>query len=104
MPRVCGCPDVLAVRVRGTGMRVGLGSEGRGVLGENARVSERAVVGVLGSMDLGCDKVRVRLNGEPVPFGVVGRLSEIVGRAACRLGLGMALGRGEKDVLWTSSR
>jgi hypothetical protein len=103
MPRVCACPDVLAVRVRGTGMRVGLRSEGRGVLGENARVSGRAAVGVLSSMDLGCDKVRVRLNGELVSFGVVGRLSEVEGRAACRLGLGMALGREEKDVLGTSS-
>jgi hypothetical protein len=106
MPRACACPEVLAVRVRGTGMRVGLTSTGRVVLGESARVSGRAGVGVgvLSSISLGWDKVRVRLNGEPVPMGVVGRLSEIEGRGACRLGLGMALGRGEKAAFGTSSR
>ena len=93
------------MRVRGTGMRVGLTSEGRGVLGDVARASRREVVGVLSSMNLGCDKVRDRLNGEPDDFvGVVGRLSEIEGREDCRLGLGIALGRGERGMPGASSR
>ena len=85
-------------------MRVGLASEGRGVFGDAARASMREGVGVLSSMSLGCDKVRVRLNGEPDFVGVVGRLSEIEGREACRLGLGIPLGRGEKEMLGSSSR
>ena len=68
------------MRVRGMGMRVGLTSEGRGVFGDVARASRREMVGMLRSMNLGCDKVRVRLNGEPDFVGVVGRLSEIEGR------------------------
>ena len=68
------------MRVRRMGMRVGLTSEGRGVLGDVARASRREVVAMLRSMNLGCDKVRVRLNGEPVFVGIVGRLSEIEGR------------------------
>ena len=68
------------MRVRGMGMRVGLTSEGRGVLGDVARASRRDVVAMLRSMNLGCDKVRVRLNGEPDFGGVVGRLSDIEGR------------------------
>jgi hypothetical protein len=98
------CPEMLAVRVRGTGMRVGLTSGGRGVLGESARVSGRAEVGVLSSIGLGRDTVRVRLNGESVWMGVVGRWSVIEGRAACRLGLGIALGLGEKEWLEASFR
>lgn len=92
------------MRVRGTGMRVGLTSEGRGVFGDAARGSRREGAGVLWSMSLGCDKVRVRLNGEPDFVGVVGRLSEIEGREDCRLGLGIPLGRGEKEMLGASSR
>jgi len=85
-------------------MRVGLTSEGRGVFGDVARASRREGAVVSSSMSLGCDKVRVRLNGEPDFVGVVGRLSEIEGREACRLGLGIPLGRGEKEMLGESSR
>jgi hypothetical protein len=46
----------------------------------------------------------VRLNGELVLVGVVGRLSEVEGRELCRLGLGMPLGRGEWGVVGTSCR
>lgn len=92
------------MRVRGMGMRVGLTSEGRGVLGGVARAPRREMVGMLRSMNLGCDKVRVRLNGEPDFVGVVGQLSEIEGREDCRLGLGIPLGRGEREMPGASSR
>lgn len=82
-------------------MRVGLTSEGRGVLGDAARASGRKV---LSSISLGWDKVRVRLNGEPVLVGVVGRLSKIEGRGVCRLGLGIPLGLGEAEISEASPR
>lgn len=85
-------------------MRVGLTSDGRGVLGDAARGSGREVAGVLGSMSFGWDNVRVRLNGELVLVGVVGRSPEIEGREDCKLGLGMPLGFGEKEVPGASSR
>jgi hypothetical protein len=84
-------------------MRVGLTFEGRGVFGDVARASRREGAVISSSMSLGCDKVRVRLNGEPDFVGVVGRLSEIEGREACRLGLGIPLYSGEKEVLEASS-
>ena len=92
------------MRVRGTGMRVGLISEGRVALDDVPGTSGREGVVMSSSINLGWDKVRVRLNGEPVLVGVVGRLSEIEGREVCRLGLGMPLGRGEWGVVGASSR
>lgn len=92
------------MRVRGTGMRVGLTSEGRVALDSAVETSGREGVVMLRSINLGWDKVRVRLNGEPVLVGVVGRLSEIEGRELCRLGLGMPLGRGEWGLAGTSCR
>jgi len=60
---------------------------------------------MLGSMSFGWDNVRVRLNGELVLVGVVGRSRspDIEGREDCKLGLGMPLGLGEKEVPGTSS-
>lgn len=92
------------MRVRGMGMRVGLTSEGRLALGNVVGTSGREAVGMLMSIGLGWDKVRVRLNGEPVLVGVVGRLSEIEGRDDCKLGLGMPLGRGEWGAEGASCR
>ena len=83
-------------------MRVGLTSEGRVALDNTVGTSGREGAGVLSSISLGWDKVRVRLNGGLVLVGVVGRLSEIEGRELCRLGLGMPLGRGEWGVAGTS--
>jgi hypothetical protein len=54
-------------------------------------------------MSFGWDSVRVRLNGELVPVGVVGRSPDIEGREDCKLGLGMPLGLGEKEVPGASS-
>ena len=85
-------------------MRVGLTSEGRVGLDNAVGTSGCEGVGVLSSINLGWDKVRVRLDGEPVLVGVVGRLSEVEGRELCRLGLGMPLGRGEWGVVETSCR
>jgi hypothetical protein len=85
-------------------MRVGLTSEGRGVFGETARGSGREAAGLLGSMSFGWDRVRVRLNGELVPVGVVGRSPDIEGREDCKLGLGMLLGLGENEEPGASSR
>jgi hypothetical protein len=85
-------------------MRVGLTSEGRVALGNTVGTSGREGAGMLRSKNLGWDKVRARLNGEPVLVGVVGRLSEIEGREDCRLGLGMPLGRGEWEVAGASCR
>lgn len=98
------CPELLAVRVRGMGIRVGLTSEGRVTFGNAVGTSGGEGAGMLSSINLGWDKVRVRLNGEPVLVGVVGRLSEIEGREACKLGLGMPLGRGELGAAGASCR
>ena len=85
-------------------MRVGLASEGRVALDNAVETSGREGLVMLRSINLGWDKVRVRLNGELVLVGVVGRLSEIEGRELCRLGLGIPLGRGEWGVTGTSCR
>jgi hypothetical protein len=86
-------------------MRVGLTSEGRGVFGDVARASRREGAVISSSTSLGCHKVRVHLlvNSEPDFVRVAGRLSEIEAREACRLGLGIPLGRGEKEMLEASS-
>ena len=68
------------------GMRVGLTSEGRGALNNAVETSGREWIGMLSSISLGFNKVRVSLNGEPVLVGVIGRLSEIEGMLARRGG------------------
>jgi hypothetical protein len=66
----------VGVRVRGTGIRVGSTSEGRGAFGDIARASRRERAVISSSMSLGRDEVRGRLNGEPDSVGVVGPVKE----------------------------
>ena len=66
--------------------------EGWVALGNAVGTSGREGAGVLRSISLGWDEVRVRLNCEPI---LVGRLSEIEGREDYKLGPGMPLYRRE---------